>query len=253
MTEAAALRRPAPAAIGPYAAIDDFAPIGVQAIVTTRAAGDFGLAGQAPVGAVLARWRDLRVAIGAYGPGSRFATALQVHGTRVLRHGTGWEGWVRADDADGHFASAPGTGLGVTIADCVPVFIAHPHPTRAVALVHAGWRGTASGILQAAIEAFRSTGLAPADLRVHLGPAICGACYEVGPDVYAQLTGRHVERPHVVDLRQILADQARSAGVRAISISPWCTRCHNDLFFSHRAGDPERQVAAIIAQSPTLP
>lgn len=234
-----------------YIEIDDFAAFGVRALISTRAAGDLALAGAAPVGEVLERWETLRGALGVAAPGSRFATARQVHGTRVLQHGQGWAGWLRADEGDGHFAAHPGIGLGVTVADCVPVFLAHP--TRAIALVHAGWRGTAAGILRAALEVFRGHGLFPADVLVHLGPAICGGCYEVGPDVYAQLTGSRPSGPRAVDLRALLAAQATSAGVRQVTTSGFCTRCDNGLFFSHRAGDSGRQVGVIANASGVHP
>jgi polyphenol oxidase len=237
------------ATAAPYVEIDDFAPFGVRALVSTRSAGDLALNGTAPIGEVLARWEALRTALGAAGDGSRFATATQVHGARVIQYRPGWTGWLRADGGDGHFAEEPGTGFGITIADCVPVFIAHP--TRAIALVHAGWRGTAAGILRVAVAAFAARGLAAVDLRVHLGPAICSRCYEVGPEVYAQLTGTRPDRPRTVDLRAILAKQAADAGIRSVTASPSCTRCDNGLFFSHRAGDSGRQVAAIIGQRVT--
>jgi YfiH family protein len=135
--------------------------------------------------------------------------------------------------------------LGVTIADCVPVFLAHPSGT--VGLLHAGWRGTAGKILSAGLAMMRADGLALRDVRVHMGPAICGRCYEVGPDVYKQITGRESSGPKTVDLREMLALEARAAGVMHVSISARCTRCDNDVHFSHRAGDGGRQVAAIIA------
>lgn len=229
-----------------YVEIDDFVPFGVRALVSTRSAGDLALNGAGPIGEVLARWEALRMALGAAGDASRFATATQVHGARVIQYAPGWTGWLRAEHADGHFAEAPGTGFGITIADCVPVFIAHP--ARAIALVHAGWRGTAGGILGVAVAAFAMRGLAPADLRVHLGPAICGRCYEVGPDVYAQLTGTRADRPRTVDLRAVLAKQATDAGVRSVTTSASCTRCDNGLYFSHRAGDSGRQVAAMMGR-----
>src|SRR5690606_7559315 len=99
-------------------------------------------------------------------------------------HEAGWAGWLRADGADGHLTVLPGTSFAVTVADCVPVFVAHP--TGAAALLHAGWRGTAAGILPAAVRLLADRGAAATHLRVHLGPAICGACYEVSPDVYAE-------------------------------------------------------------------
>lgn len=227
--------------------IDDFALFGVRAGISTRTAGDLALNGEGPVGEVLLRWEALRQAVGAGGPGSRFATAKQVHGTRVLQHGRGWAGWLRADEGDGHFAGEPGIGLGVTVADCVPVFLAHP--SGAIGLVHAGWRGTAAGILRVALAVFHEYRMSPADVRVHLGPAICGHCYEVGADVYAQLTGLQTGASRPVDLRALLAQQAESAGVRHVTTSPFCTRCDNALFFSHRAGDGGRQVAAIASPS----
>jgi copper oxidase (laccase) domain-containing protein len=92
---------------------------------------------------------------------------------------------------------------------------------------------------------FRELGLHPSDLHIHLGPSICGACYESSPVVYAQLTSTTVSTPTPVHLRALIASHARSAGVRHITISPFCTRHHNDRFFSHRAGDGGRQIAVI--------
>lgn len=224
-----------------YEEIDVFADWGVRALATTRAAGSFSVAGDEGVGAVMARWSRLRESLGA--AGARFATASQVHGARVLVHDAAWSGWLRSDAADGHLAATPATSCAVTVADCVPVFVAHP--SGAIALLHAGWRGTAGGILPAALRLLAARGLAPADVRVHTGPAICGDCYEVSPDVHAQITGRAVERPTTVDLRRVLADQARAAGVRQVTASPRCTRCDNDRFFSHRAGDAGRQLGVM--------
>jgi copper oxidase (laccase) domain-containing protein len=82
---------------------------------------------------------------------------------------------------------------------------------------------------------------------VAAGPAICGDCYEVSPDVYAQLTGRAVSDHRTVDLRALIAEHATAAGVRTVDISSACTRCDNDRFFSQRAGDAGRQLAIIVA------
>lgn len=228
-----------------YEPIDDFADLGIRAFVTRRAAGTFSVAGEDPVGSVMARWRDLREALGVDGLGGRFATAGQVHGARVLTHHPGWAGWLRTEGADGHFSRSRGTAFGVSVADCVPALLAHP--SGAAAVVHAGWRGTAARILIVAIELFEAHGLTASELRIHLGPAICGECYEVGPDVFEQLTGRSTSAPATVDLRALLAEQARAAGVRRIATSRWCTQCDNSLFYSHRAGDAGRQVAALVA------
>jgi copper oxidase (laccase) domain-containing protein len=133
----------------------------------------------------------------------------------------------------------------VTVADCVPVYVAHP--AGAVALLHSGWRGTVAGILARAVGALAARGLAAAELRVLLGPAICGACYEVSPDVYAQLTGRAVGRPTPVDLRAVIASHARALGVREVLATDACTRCDNEVYYSHRAGDAGRQVGVLFA------
>jgi hypothetical protein len=175
--------------------------------------------------------------------GGRLASAQQVHGAKVISHASGWDGWLRVEGADGHATAHHDTAMAVTIADCVPVFIGHPK--GASALLHAGWRGVANGILNAGLHALKAFGCSSKDLVVHLGPAICGSCYEVGPDVYAQLMRRQVDAPATVDLRALLADQARIAGVKHIEISAMCTRCHRDRFFSHRAGDTGRQLAVI--------
>ena len=223
--------------------VESFSALGVVAFTTGRAAGSFGTASDEPVRDVMGRWSALRELVG--GPSARLATAHQVHGTTVVVHEGGWRGWLRGEAADGHLAPARGTAMAVTIADCVPVFLAHP--SGATAALHSGWRGTAGRITERAIERFRELGLAPRDLRLHCGPAICGRCYEVSPDVFAELTGRRVDAPTVVDLRLLIADHARAAGIREISLSPACTRCDNDRFFSHRAGDAGRQLGVVFA------
>ena len=222
--------------------IDVFASFGVRAFMTTRAFGSLSTQGDESVEDVLGRWDALRLGVLR---ARRFATGRQVHGTRVVTHDGAWSGWLRVDDADGHYAPDRGTGLAVTVADCVPVLIAHP--SGAIAAVHAGWRGTAAGILRKTLTVLAEDGLALSELRVHLGPAICGKCYEVSPDVYTQLTGKNVDRPTTVDLRGLLAGQACAAGVRAVTVSDDCSRCDTERFFSHRGGDSARQAAVIIA------
>jgi hypothetical protein len=168
-----------------------------------------------------------------------------VHGTRIAEHDGAWEGWLRVSETDGHFAPWRGTAMAVTVADCVPIFIAHPE--GAVAIVHSGWRGTAARIVERAIAAFSRQGLTAGELRIHLGPAICGACYEVSAEVATALTGLPATgHPHI-DLRALIAEHARAAGVTRLTTSRWCTRCDNARFFSHRAGDAGRQLAVIAA------
>ena len=216
--------------------------LGVRAFTTTRDAGTFSLASGDPESEVLDRWSGLEREIS--GQASAVVLARQVHGTKLLEHGGGMQGWVRTGEGDGHLTAERGLALAVTIADCVPVFMAHPSGT--IALLHSGWKGTAAGFVTRATAAFSMLGLSPKELRVHLGPAICGRCYEVSADVREQLTGHPANRPGQVDLRSLLAEQASAAGVRQISMSPWCTRHDNERFFSHRAGDSGRQVALIM-------
>lgn len=222
--------------------IPEFEALGIEAFTTTRAAGTFGLAGTDPVGEVMARWTALLAQSGASG----ICVAPQVHGTTVLAHARPWDGILRTPPADGHATLERGIALAVTIADCAPVFLAHP--SGAIAIVHSGWRGTEAKIVHQAIRVLGRAGLSPDELYVHIGPAICGRCYEVSADVRARLTGETSNRPGNVDIRSLIAEQAAGAGVSRISVSASCTKCDNGTFFSHRAGDTGRQLAVIVAK-----
>ncbi|HEY9230354.1 MAG TPA: polyphenol oxidase family protein, partial [Gemmatimonadaceae bacterium] len=161
-------------------AVPGFDAFGIRAFTTTRASGSFGTMTDEPVRDVMSRWGRLRRELSSGGP--RLATAIQVHGAAIIEHQPGWRGWLRADEADGHLSTERGTALAVTVADCVPVFIAHP--SGATALLHSGWRGTAARIVEHGIDALVSHGFSARDLRLHTGPAICGKCYEVSAEVY---------------------------------------------------------------------
>jgi YfiH family protein len=226
----------------PHEPVAEFADLGVTAFTTTRDAGTFSLASDAPVGEVMQRWTKIQTDLA--GDASGIVIAPQVHGTTVIAHATPWEGFLRTRPADGHATLERGLALAVTVADCVPIFLVHP-PTGAVALLHSGWRGTAGNILNEGIRTLSTAGIAPDELHVHLGPAICGRCYEVSADVRSELLGTPATRSGHVDLRSLIAAAAQAAGVRHISVSPYCTRCDNDRFFSHRAGDAGRQIAVI--------
>jgi hypothetical protein len=225
--------------------VDDFSDFGVHAFTTRRSFGSVSAASDEPTRQVMGRWDAIRSEAAARSV-RRLATAAQVHGAHVIVHRPGWEGWLRGPRADGHAARERGTALAVTIADCVPVFIAHP--SGAIALLHSGWRGTAARIVERGIAALDDMGIPAAELHMHLGPAICGGCYEVSPDVYAQLTGERTDRPRTVDLRALIARHARAAGVRHVSITSSCTRHDHLKFFSHRAGDTGRQVGVMFAE-----
>jgi YfiH family protein len=223
--------------------VPDFQSFGIRAFTTTRDAGTFGLAGPDPVGEVMSRWAELESELSENA--RRLVVARQMHGTRVLFHAGGWEGFLRTGEADGHLATEKGIALAVTVADCVPVFMAHQ--SGVVAILHSGWRGTAGRIVDSGLAAFARHVIPPDEVMVHLGPAICGRCYEVSADVRAELTGQPANRAGNVDLRSLLAEHAKDAGVRQITMSSSCTRCDNDRFFSHRAGDTGRQVGVIVA------
>ncbi|HEX4935881.1 MAG TPA: polyphenol oxidase family protein, partial [Gemmatimonadaceae bacterium] len=190
--------------------VPGFDALGVLAFTTTRARGDFALQSREPAADVFGRWQELLDMLGPHA--ARLAFAHQVHGDRLLLHEGGWTGWMRAPEADGHLALAPGTAMAVTVADCVPVFLAHPG--GAVGVVHSGWRGTLANVTARAVDRLVVAGIPARELHAHCGPSICGDCYEVSPDVYGQLTGRTVPRPTPVDLRALIADDLRAAGVR---------------------------------------
>ena len=204
-----------------------------------------------------ASWRALLDASGL----EVAVAARQVHGREVrpLRSRPagapsalpGVEGLRLRDPCDGHVTGEAGVLLAVTVADCVPVLMVHPG-RRVVAVVHAGWRGVAAGVLEGSLELMaREQGAPAGEVRVHLGPAICGRCYEVGPEVFEALGLGSPPSPAHLDLRRALVDRARTAGVdgRHISVSERCTRCERDVFYSHRGGDAGRQVAYIGVRS----
>lgn len=207
---------------------------------------DLGLFGAEPVGRVLDRWERLRAATGM----RRVVHARQVHGAELRAHGVGEEqGILIGTGYDGHLTRAAGLLLTVSIADCVPVFLVDD-VARAVAVVHAGWRGVAAGIVERAIERLRVwRGDGAGELWLHCGPAICGRCYEVGPEVHAGV--RPEEEPPTgpapIDLRAEILRRAMARDVAAerSTVSAHCTKCGPGKFFSHRGGSPARQMAIL--------
>lgn len=227
----------------PCEEVAEFAGFGIRAFTTTRDAGTFSLSGPDPVGEVMSRWTGLQAELSS--SARRTVIGRQVHGAHVITHRGGWEGLLRTGEADGHLAAERGIALTVSIADCVPIFMAHP--SGIVALLHSGWRGTVARIIDAGVNAYARLGIAPDELSVHLGPGICGRCYEVSAEVRAELTGQPVNRAGNVDLRALIAEHAAELGLIHVSVSADCTRCDNDRYFSHRAGDTGRQLAVIVA------
>ena len=223
--------------------VAEFAAIGITAFTTTRAYGDFSLAVPEVEAANTARWNEVQRSLQPEGTG--LVSAVQVHGGNIAEHAAPVRGCVRIEGVDAHLIRVPAAAAAVTVADCVPVFVAHP--SGVVGIVHAGWRGTAARLLERMVSRFVDRGLPSDELRIHLGPAICGRCYEVGPDVYEQLTGWQTTRSRNVDLRALLAEQGKSVAVQHVSASAYCTRCDNDRFYSHRAGDAGRQISLVVS------
>jgi len=210
---------------------------------------DFGLATGGSSGDVERRYQRLAIATGM-----QFAVvARQVHGTRILEADS-WSGSGSRviGEADGFVTSARGVLLAVTAADCVPVFIADVGG-RCIALLHAGWRGAAGGILEVGLSVLADRfGVEPEDVTIYLGPSICGACYEVGVEVLRAF-GRDAAGPAGLDLRAELERKAVESGVPAERVvrSRWCTRCGPVRLHSHRAqGGKAGRMAAFLGLLP---
>lgn len=214
---------------------------GTTTRTTGAAAFDLGFfSGASPEARITEHWEALRSHAGL----SSIVHARQVHGSDVLVHASAPHGLTLTDSCDGHVSRIADMLLAVTVADCVPVFVVDPSK-RVIGALHAGWRGAVAGILERGVGALGAeAGSRPNDLLVHLGPAICGSCYEVGPEVFTALGQTAPGGPAPIDLRRILAERAVAAGVspESVSISGHCTRCTEVGFFSHRGGDRERQV-----------
>lgn len=207
---------------------------------------DLGLSGAQPVGRALDRWRTLLARTGM----TTAVHARQVHQADLWIHrDAGSPGILVMDGFDGHVTDREGVLLSVGVADCVPVSIVDPE-TRVAALVHAGWRGTAAGIVERGINRIvESWQSAPERLWLHCGPAICGACYEVGPEVHAAIhPGRPVPSTNTpIDVRAAIAERALGMGLPAgqVTVSAHCTRCGAPDFFSHRGGSKARQMGIL--------
>ncbi len=224
---------------------------GLVAGITTRGSGfSLGLWGDELVGPVLTRWRALAEALRPRFTG--IAVGRQVHGAAVHWHARSTDGWLLLDGVDGHATAATGLLLAVTVADCIPVYLAAP-ARGAIALLHAGWRGVAARVLAAGLRALQAESkVAASDIVMHCGVGICGVCYEVGSEVVERLTGERSAGPQRVDLRAILARQATELGVASVSMSPWCSAHDREHFFSHRAsGGRDGRMVAYLGRPTT--
>jgi len=162
----------------------------------------------------------------------------QVHGSTV--HYLMWPKKSPIIKGDAFISDRPGILCFVRTADCVPILVAD-RDARAVAAVHAGWRGSAGNIVGKTIAAMRDTfGIDPGNLVAAIGPSICGRCYEVGDEVMDALSNLglgdswRVDSSHA-DLREANRLLLEAAGVHAssIEVSDRCTFC-DDAFNSYR-------------------
>src|SRR5579864_683250 len=192
------------------------------------------------------------------------APLLQFHSDAILCFDGHPEEPARADAS---VTNRPGLLLAVQTADCVPILLVDPR-NRAVAAVHAGWRGTLQRIVTKAIGRMQMQfGSRAADLLAAIGPAIGGCCYEVGTEVAAAFAGqfpnaaeffdelRTGDEPNplqwmnmmppghqppakkvLLDLRKANRSQILEAGLAAKNIfsSDLCTGCRTDVLFSYR-------------------
>ena len=171
------------------------------------------------------------------GDAATLALNRQVHGARVVRARPGSRGEV---EADALWTDEPGLPIGALSADCVPIAIARVgDDRRALAVVHAGWRGLLAGVVPAAASTLGGK------LAAAVGPAIGPCCYEVGEEVARPLQaafGSDVVRDGRADLPLAAERALRTAGVAAVDVLAPCTSC-DGRFFSHRrdAGVTGRQ------------
>ena len=150
--------------------------------------------------------------------------------------------------ADGLITREPELALVVFTADCVPILLQGP---GVVAAVHAGWRGTAKGIVMKAVGEMDCD---PAAIRAWIGPSIGLCCYEVGDEVrdaMRGLLGAEAEpffQERRIDLKGLNRRQLELAGVSRVSVSPICTCCSHEQYWSHRftAGQRGTQAGIII-------
>ncbi|MGZ4212008.1 MAG: peptidoglycan editing factor PgeF [Actinomycetota bacterium] len=183
------------------------------------------------------------------GDPASWTSGRQVHGALSARVTAAERGAGSAspdttlEGTDALWTDEPATVLAVLIADCVPVLLADP-ARRRIGVVHAGWRGMTSGIIEATAASMEGD---PGALNAFIGPSIGPCCYEVGPDVSEparRALGPEVEHRNGsvrVDLWEGARIALRRAGVTTVHLAALCTRCEPSRFYSHRAGHVARQ------------
>lgn len=169
-------------------------------------------------------------------PKGMVASGRQVHGAEVRNVVAMRQ--IAEDDvvADGQATLLRRTGALVVTADCLPIALV---AESGVAMVHAGWRGTAAGVIDRGVAALRGLG-ATGPIAAAIGPGAGGCCYEVGEEVHRALgvpAARVGERN--LDLKRVAREHLERAEVAEVHDVGVCTMCATDeggapLFFSHR-------------------
>jgi YfiH family protein len=184
------------------------------------------------------RWNE------SFGSCHNLATLKQIHSDRCVdaagRHGVLGEG-------DALFENTPGVVVGVKTADCVPVLLVDER-NRAVAAVHAGWRGSAQEIASKAVGAMKDRfGTRPEDLHAAIGPAISSCCFEVGPEVAAQF-GKNVPGKTKLDLIAINRGQLLAAGLAEDRIysADLCTFCMDEFHSFRRDREKAGRMLSVV-------
>lgn len=176
----------------------------------------------------------------------------QVHGRQVVDAAASAPGVM----ADGAYTDRPGVVLAVLTADCLPVFLCDRAGTR-VALLHAGWRGLAAGILEAGVRALAVPGSA---LLAWLGPAIGPLSYEIGDEVRQAFVAQdpaaavafepHGEGHYRADLYALARQRLNALGVRAVFGGRHCTFLEQDRFYSYRRDGACGRMASLAWLAP---
>ncbi|HVW88598.1 MAG TPA: polyphenol oxidase family protein [Gaiellaceae bacterium] len=164
---------------------------------------------------------------------ARLSFNRQVHSTAVHRAGG------RGVEGDGLWSDEPGEAMLAFSADCLPIAIARTDGERRLSVLHAGWRGLAGGIVAAGV------GAVGGETAAIVGPAIGPCCYEVGEEV-SSLFDEDLTVNRKLDLWSAAERALRAAGVRRVERVDLCTRCHPELFFSHRRSGRARGVQGVI-------
>ncbi|MBM4168389.1 MAG: peptidoglycan editing factor PgeF [Ignavibacteria bacterium] len=165
----------------------------------------------------------------------QIAIPVQCHSSHVM-FADGAGSYI---DVDGLVTDRRDLFLAVTVADCVPIFLFDPSK-RAIGVIHAGWKGSAAGIITCAVakmrEHFHSR---PEDLFAHLGASARRCCYAVGEDVAGQFRSEVIHRREGAMYLDLVAENIRQlveSGCRSenIETSEWCTICAPHVFHSYR-------------------